>query len=207
VDYWNHNAAYHPMIVSTAAGLGGDVLDVGCGEGLLVERLATVSRTVTGVDRDGRALGRAAVRTAGLANTSLVEVDFLEFASAPGSYDLITMVAVLHHLDLTAGLCRSAALLRPGGQLLVVGLSANKSMGDYVRSAVLLPLVRGLSVLHHGNRAVQVVAVPPTESFAEIREMARHLLPGVRLRRALYYRYILAWTKPASSESNLPVTG
>lgn|GEM_PF-5427965 len=41
-----------------------------------------------------------------------------------------------------------------------------------------------------------VVAIPPAESFAEIKCMAGHVLPGVRLRRALYYRYILNWTKP-----------
>lgn len=42
MDYWNHNSAYHPMIVSIAEKLDGNVLDVGCGEGLLVERLASV---------------------------------------------------------------------------------------------------------------------------------------------------------------------
>ena len=59
MDYWNHNSAYHPIIVRAADALDGDVLDVGCGEGLLVERLAKVSRQVTGVDRDRAAIERA----------------------------------------------------------------------------------------------------------------------------------------------------
>ena len=115
LDYWNHNSVYHPMIVSTAEKLDGDVLNVGCGEGLLVERLAGVSRSVTGIDRDERALRQAAVRTAGLTNTTLLAADFMEFDVAPGSYDLITVVAVLHHLDLEWALRRSAEMLRPGG--------------------------------------------------------------------------------------------
>ena len=148
MDYWNHNSAYHPMIVSTAEKLDGDVLDVGCGEGLLVERLAGVSRSVTGIDRDERAIRQAIVRTAGLTNTTLLEADFTEIEVAPDSYDLITCVAVLHHLDLESARRRSAEMLRPGGRLLVVGLSANKSVGDYVRSVLLLPVVRVLSTIH-----------------------------------------------------------
>jgi len=201
VDYWNHNTAYHPMIVATAGQIDGDVLDIGCGEGLLVERLAEVSRSVTGVDRDEGAIRRALVRTAGLTNATAIEADFMEFDVSPGSYDLITGVAVLHHLDLESALRRSAQVLRPGGRLLVVGLSANKSVGDYVRSALLLPVVRLLSTIHHEDRSVPVVAMPPAESFAEIKRSASHQLPGVRLRRALYYRYVLSWTKPMGDQS------
>ena len=202
VDYWNHNTAYHPMIVATAARIDGDVLDIGCGEGLLIERLAEVSRSVTGVDRDEGAIRRALVRTAGLTNASVIEADFMEFDVAPGTYNLVTGVAVLHHLDLESALRRSAQMLRPGGRLLVVGLSANKSVGDYVRSALLLPVVRLLSIVHHEDRSVPVVAMPPAESFAEIRRTAGRVLPGVRLRRALYYRYVLTWTKEIGGHSS-----
>ena len=41
--YWNHNSAYHDEIVAAATRQHGRVLDVGCGEGLLAERLAPVS--------------------------------------------------------------------------------------------------------------------------------------------------------------------
>ncbi|CED90975.1 hypothetical protein [Actinomyces succiniciruminis] len=40
--YWNHNAAFHNELVADAARRGGRALDVGCGEGLLMERLAAV---------------------------------------------------------------------------------------------------------------------------------------------------------------------
>lgn len=202
MDYWNHNSAYHPMIVGVAAELVGDVLDVGCGEGLLVERLAAVSRSVTGVDRDERAIRQARVRTAGLTNANVLVADFMEMEADPESYDLVIFVAVLHHLDLDAALRRARELLRPGGRLVVVGLSANRSVGDLLRSAVLLPVIRLMGTIHHETRSVQVVAIAPRESFAEIRRTAREILPGVRLRRALYYRYVLSWTKATGTPPN-----
>ncbi|MGA2835254.1 MAG: methyltransferase domain-containing protein [Acidimicrobiales bacterium] len=190
------------MIVGVAAELVGDVLDVGCGEGLLVERLAAVSRSVTGVDRDERAIRQARVRTAGLTNANVLVADFMEMEADPESYDLVIFVAVLHHLDLDAALRRARELLRPGGRLVVVGLSANRSVGDLLRSAVLLPVIRLMGTIHHETRSVQVVAIAPRESFAEIRRTAREILPGVRLRRALYYRYVLSWTKATGTPPN-----
>jgi ubiquinone/menaquinone biosynthesis C-methylase UbiE len=187
------------MIVTIAKELNGDVLDVGCGEGLLVERLAKVSRSATGVDRDEHALSQARVRTSALANAAVMHSDFMEIEVVPDSYDLLTFVAVLHHLDLEGALRQSAVMLRPGGRLLVVGLSANKSVTDYVRSALLLLPVRLMSRVRHEIRSVKVVAIPPEESFSEIELIARRLLPGVQLRRALYYRYVLDWTKPQGS--------
>jgi 2-polyprenyl-3-methyl-5-hydroxy-6-metoxy-1,4-benzoquinol methylase len=196
LDYWNHNSAYHSMILTIAKKLSGDVLDVGCGEGLLVERLAKVSRSVTGIDRDEQALSQAKVRAAELANAAVTRSDFMEIEVVSDSYDLITFVAVLHHLHLESALRRSAEMLRPGGRLLVVGLSANKSVADHVWSVLLLLPVRLMSWIHHETRAVELVAIPPEESFSEIVLIARQLLPAVRLQRALYYRYVLDWTKP-----------
>lgn len=199
MDYWNHNSVYHPMIVKVAQVVHGDVLDVGCGEGLLVERLARVSRSVTGIDRDGWAIGQAEIRTATLTNVTVTMADFMTMDVTPESYDLVTFVAVIHHMDLEAALRRSRQLLRPGGHLVVVGLSANKSLGDYARSAVLLPLIRLLSKAHHETRSVPVAVQPPRESLSEIRESTRRQLPGSHLRRALYYRYILHWREPCDA--------
>jgi 2-polyprenyl-3-methyl-5-hydroxy-6-metoxy-1,4-benzoquinol methylase len=197
LDYWNHNSAYHSMIVTIAESLNGDVLDVGCGEGLLVERLAKVSMSVTGIDRDETAIHQAEVRTAGLTNASVSKADFMEMKVVAESYDLLTFVAVLHHLDLGPALRRSRNLLRPGGRLVIVGLSANKSVGDYARSAVRLPAVRLMSRIHREARSVLVAVMPPSESLKEIKQSARRELPGVLLRGGLYYRYVLLWTKPS----------
>jgi 2-polyprenyl-3-methyl-5-hydroxy-6-metoxy-1,4-benzoquinol methylase len=82
-DYWNHNTAYHDAIVAMARRRPGRVLDVGCGEGLLVQRLARVARHVTRVDPDAAAVARARERTATLANATLCVGDFVEMSGSP----------------------------------------------------------------------------------------------------------------------------
>jgi len=112
------------------------------------------------------------------------------------SYDLITFVASLHHLDLTAAIQKARSLLRPGGELIVVGLSANHTVADWAVSALQLPLVRLSGWMHHEARDIGVAAVPPRESLPEIRAVAERELPRARIRRGLYYRYLLRWEKP-----------
>jgi 2-polyprenyl-3-methyl-5-hydroxy-6-metoxy-1,4-benzoquinol methylase len=58
-EYWNHNTAYHPWLIDIAAQHSGDVLDVGCGDGLLAQRLAPVSHSATGIDPHSAAIQRA----------------------------------------------------------------------------------------------------------------------------------------------------
>lgn len=195
-DYWNHNTAYHRWIASVAAESGHqDLLDVGCGDGLLIERLAPAMRSATGIERDAFAFAQARARLAGMQNVALVQDDFATYAPGAGSFDLITFVASLHHLPLGEALNRAASLLRPGGDLLVVGLAANRSLLDWAVSGMQLPLVRVGSFLHREARDTGVPVTSPCESLEEIRSVARSVLPGVHIRRGLYYRYLLRWTK------------
>jgi len=198
VAYWNHNVAYHPLMVAAARHRPGDVLDVGCGEGLLVERLAAVSRTVRGIDCDEQAVARARARLSGLATATAEVADFMAMDVEPSTYDMVTMVASLHHLDLESALLRARTILRPEGTLVVVGLAANKTAADYVWSALVLPLVRSSDRIHRERRDIGLVTVAPSHGLREIRRTVARLLPGSRLRRGLYYRYILTWTKPVA---------
>lgn len=56
-DYWSHNVAFHRRIVRDAALRGGRALDVGCGDGLLLARLATVCRCAVGLETDEIVVG------------------------------------------------------------------------------------------------------------------------------------------------------
>ena len=64
--YWNHNAAFHDEFVADAARRGGRALDVGCGEGLLVQRLAAVCEEAVGIEADPATVERARARLAGV---------------------------------------------------------------------------------------------------------------------------------------------
>jgi len=190
-DYWNHNTAYHPWLVAIAAEHRGDVLDIGCGDGLLAQRLAPVSRSVTGIDTDPAAIARAADRLAPLRHVTVSQADFQDYQAGARRFDLITFVASLHHMDLRASLVKARDLLTPTGEIAAVGCSANKTVRDWVWSAMCVPAARIGSLLHSETRNIGVVVTDPQEGLDDIRGTVDEVLPGASLRRALYYRYLL----------------
>ncbi len=122
---WNHNEHFHGWVLRNLPARRRAAVDVGCGMGVLAGKLAPHFACVPGIDADA---GMAAAARARLAHDPQVTVShcrFEQFASAArdSEADLITMVAVLHHLDLDDTLARIPALLAPGGRLLVVGLA------------------------------------------------------------------------------------
>ena len=94
---------------------------------MLAGKLASRFEHVTGIDANAGMASAARARLARDSRVTIRQVGFEEFAEAGGDgdgpADLITMVAVLHHLDLDDTLARIPALLAPGGRLLVVGLA------------------------------------------------------------------------------------
>ncbi|SEH72877.1 Methyltransferase domain-containing protein [Mycolicibacterium rutilum] len=199
-EYWNHNTAYHPWLVDIAARHRGDVLDVGCGDGLLAQRLAPVSRSVTAIDPDREAIHRAGIRLSD-DDVTLAHTTFDRYDPAGRRFDLITFVASLHHMDLHASLAKARSMLRPSGEIAVVGLSANRSVTDYLWALLCLPVVRLGSWWHGETPDIGVRVADPDHSLDEIRRGADAVLPGATIRRALYYRYLLRWS-PRSIHSS-----
>jgi hypothetical protein len=99
-------------------------------------------------------------------------------------------------LDLRASLVKARDLLTPTGEIAVVGLSANKTVRDWVWAAICVPPARIGSWLNSETRDVGVVVTDPREGLDDIRRTVDEVLPGATLRRALYYRYLLRWAKP-----------
>lgn len=192
--YWNHNTAYHPEVTRAARTRGGRVLDVGCGDGLLLGRLSTAADEVVGIDPDPRAVERARQRLGRATTARVVRAGLLDDdVPALGRFDTVTCVATLHHLPLRPALERLGTLVAPGGQLVVVGLAANRSVLDWAVSGAQVLPVRVLDLLHRARGDVGVAVADPVESVAEIRAAATEILPGSRLRRRLSYRYTLTW--------------
>lgn len=111
--------AREALVLRTIAGLApaagfGAILDVGCGDGLLLPRLVPFGEPL-GLEADG-ALVTAAGRARGR-----IQVAPFDRRFQPGRrFGLITMLDVLEHLDEpVAALAHAAALLRPGGVVLL----------------------------------------------------------------------------------------
>ena len=80
--------------------------------------------------------------------------------------------------------------MTPTGEIAVVGISANKTVRDWIWSAMCVPAARIGSWLHSETRNVGVVVKDPQEGLDDIRRTVDEVLPEALVRRALYYRYL-----------------
>jgi len=196
-EYWNHNVHYQGLILDSVPPGCRTALDVGCGDGLLACKLAERCAAVTGVDRHGPmiAAARERARAGGQATVAFVEADFMSHPLADASFDFTCANTALHHMDFGAALAKMARILRPGGRLAVVGLGDDGSPADWVIGAAGIPANLYYQVTRNeGSSGAPVLA--PGMTWAEARETARRVLPGVRYRRHLLWRYSLTWEKP-----------
>ena len=199
--YWNHNAAFHDEFVADAARRGGRALDVGCGEGLLVQRLAAGCEEAVGIGAGPATVERAWTRLAGVRGAVVRRADVLDPAlrGEVGVFRTVTCVVVLHHLPLEEGLRALSGFVAPGGRLCVVGLAADEGLGDRALSALSVLPNWVASRWHREVRDIGVPVAPPRESLREIRAVAARVLPGCRLRRRMYWRYRLTWDRPGAA--------
>lgn len=205
---WNHNEHFHDWILRNLPARRQVAVDIGCGKGVLAGKLATYFTHVTGIDRDEGMAAAASARMRGFPQVSIRRCDFADFSSAArdGGADLITMVAVLHHLGLDDTLARIPRLLAPGGRLLVVGLARPDSLADLAFDVVSGAANPVMGMIKHPRPArgqqrtdedqPVMPIMDPASTFAEISKAARAQLPGCTVRRRLFFRYTLRWDKP-----------
>jgi ubiquinone/menaquinone biosynthesis C-methylase UbiE len=193
-DYWNHNVHYQPVILSAVPPGCGAALDVGCGDGLLAGRLAERCAEVTGIDRDPRMIALARAQQP-QPRITFIEADFLAHDFQSASFDFVCANTSLHHMDFAAALTAMARLLRPGGRLAVVGLGADKSVMDRLAGAPGVPAALFYRAIYRKGGSGAPIT-DPEMSWRQVRAEAARLLPGVRYRRHLLFRYSLRWRKP-----------
>ena len=204
---WNHNEHFHGWILRNLPARRQAAVDVGCGTGVLAEKLAPRFARVTGIDADKGMAAAASTRLADKPNVSITRCRFDTFAETAdeGQADLITMVAVLHHLDLGGILPQLSRLLAPGGRLLVVGLAKVDTPTDALIDLVSVAANPIVGLIKHPHPAlpsdeagVSQPAMPvcdPTTTLAQIAGATSARLPGAAIRRRLFFRYTLRWDK------------
>ena len=203
---WGPNLHYHRVILDAIPPGCEHALDIGCGTGALTRRLRPLIPHVTGIDRDEQSIELARSHP-GAGDIGYLLGDFLLTSFEPGSFDLVTSIASLHHMDAEAGLRRMTELLRPGGVLAIVGVARGSSPADLGLVVPALPgiwLRRARDAWKRPSAAARPavayqppVVWPPPMTYQEIRQLVTRVLPAARYRRQLYRRYSLVWTKPS----------
>lgn len=211
---WDHNAYYHRLLLRQLPRPCRRVLDVGAGAGAFATVLAEQVGQVDAVDRSPVMIEQARRTTAPTVRCVLADV---LVDPLPGKeYDAIVSISALHHMPLRDVLPPLAAALRPGGVLAAVVLprrDLRRELPVELAAAVahrvlgVVFLVRrrrgrtgGFPKQHHARTGMPVVMDPPLTTREAAREAAA-VLPGARVRRLLFWRYLLVWHKPLAPQS------
>jgi ubiquinone/menaquinone biosynthesis C-methylase UbiE len=116
----------HLISTTLASWSGGDLVDIGCGPGMMVRQLLD-SRAddfrITAVDRSEAMVGECAARTQDAENVAALVARAEELPFRKASFDIALAMGVLEYVDAKAALCEITRVLRPGGRLFATMLN------------------------------------------------------------------------------------
>lgn len=136
--WWDPQSEFKPLHeinplrlnqIDEECGLAGkQVLDVGCGGGILSESMNHRGATVTGIDLSEAALSVARLHLL----ESGREVEYLDVSAEqfaddrPGSFDVVTCLEMLEHVpDPASTVAACSALVKPGGSVFFSTINRN----------------------------------------------------------------------------------
>lgn len=172
-DWWNPDGAFRPLhdlnpvrleYVDRYAPLtGAEVLDVGCGGGILSFAMAERGARVLGVDASAAGVEAAEAHVAGRDLALQFRVATVEdLAAEDDRYDVVTCMEMLEHVPDPAAVVRACATcLKPGGRL--VASTLNRTLKAFALGIVAAEHV--LELLPKGTHRY--------ESFIRPSELAR----------------------------------
>jgi SAM-dependent methyltransferase len=152
------------------------VLDVGCGNGHVLQRYAEQGADVVGVDltRTAIDLTRRRFELAGCPVPALIEASAESLPFPANAFAAVSCMGVVHHTPNDAGAVRELIrVLRPGGRLMVMVYHRDSAL-----YRLMFPLARGLSRTSHGWTMQRLVnnidgAENPLGKVYSRRELAR----------------------------------
>jgi 2-polyprenyl-6-hydroxyphenyl methylase/3-demethylubiquinone-9 3-methyltransferase len=136
--WWDPTSEFKPLheinplrlewINARAPLAGKNVIDIGCGGGILSESMACKGAKVTGIDLSEKALKVADLHSleSGMpVRYKLIAAEEMA-AAEPGQFDVVTCMEMLEHVPDPGAIVRAAAtLVKPGGQVFFSTLNRN----------------------------------------------------------------------------------
>jgi SAM-dependent methyltransferase len=211
---WDHNAYYHRLLLRQLPSPCTRVLDVGCGAGTFAAELGKRVRHVDAVDRSPAMIEVA--RQVTPANVTCILGDVMCDPLPAEGYDAIVSVTALHHLPIDDALRRLSRALRPGGVLAAVALPrpdlARELPVELLAATGHRVLGATFAVLRSSGDAagwyrpepsheVMPKVLDPPLTTRQVRQHAAAVLPGARVRRLLFWRYLLTWHRPIEAHA------
>lgn len=137
--WWDPDSEFRPLHqinplrlkwIDTLVGLSGkQVLDVGCGGGILSDSMARLGANVTGIDLSTKALRVAQLHAleAGTERVRYQEISAEDLArEQPGAFDVVTCMEMLEHVPDPASVVQACyTLVKPGGWVFFSTLNRN----------------------------------------------------------------------------------
>ena len=186
---------YHRFLDEAEVGLvaplvrGGDVLEVGCGTGLILERLQRVARRAVGVDLSPGMLEHAKAR-----GLEVQEGDATALPFDDASFDVTCSFKVLAHVpDLAKALAEMARVTRPGGAV----------VAELYNKRSIRALVKRLKPKDAIGKDGEATDADVYTRYDSLKELKRALPAGTRLERVDGIRI----AAPVAAAFNLPVVG
>jgi SAM-dependent methyltransferase len=201
-----HNDYYHNFLLQHLPPRCYSALEIGCGTGGFARRLAERSDQVLAFDLSPEMIRLARERSAEFPNIDFQLTDICDQTLPDESFDCIASIATLHHLPYAEILLKMKAALKPGGILLILDLFEPAGLSDFLLNFLALPVSVGLRFKHYGRlrqRREERAAWAAHEhhdlypTMREARDLCASLLPGVKIKQHLLWRYSIAWQKPA----------
>jgi SAM-dependent methyltransferase len=206
---FDHNDHYHYLLIRELPPDARTALDVGSGTGKFARRLARRGINVDAIEASPEALAAARKVSAHVWAPGTIlwhRADVTEVDLPSEHYDFISCIASIHHMPFSV-VKQLREALAPGGVLVILGLYREETTSDKLLNALAVPanlvarLVVALSERLQPNWETALtgdVEVPTTEpkmTLAEIKQAAAEELPGCKIRRLLFWRYLLVYRK------------
>jgi ubiquinone/menaquinone biosynthesis C-methylase UbiE len=205
-DEWNHNNHYHRYLLKHVPPHCGQALEVGCGSGAFAHLLATRAERVLALDVSPQMIRLALERSQQYPHITFHVADALSWEFPSDHFECIVSIATLHHMPLEEMLLKMKHALRVNGVLLILDLYQECLAGSFTNLAA-IPVNLILKYLKTGRfKEPPEVRAAWAEhgkhdtylTLSELRQRCQVLLPGVKIRKHLLWRYSLVWQKKAA---------